>query len=224
MSSDRVVERPVRVRTDAVVLDGDLGVFSAGLDAIRGVVLFAHGSGSSRHSPRNRRVAGALQQIGWATLLLDLLTTEEEDVDLRTRQLRFDIPRLAARLTGAVDWLAQQEELADLPLAVFGASTGAAAALVTAAERPERVRLVISRGGRPDLAGDALARVQAATLLIVGGRDPQVRQLNEAAATVMTAPVTIEVVPGATHLFEESGALEAVIDLAARALEQSLGG
>jgi putative phosphoribosyl transferase len=224
MSSDRAVERPVRVRTDGVVLDGDLGAFSAGLDEVRGVVLFAHGSGSSRHSPRNRRVAGALQQTGWATLLLDLLTTEEEDVDLRTRQLRFDIPRLAARLTGTVDWLAQQDALADLPLALFGASTGAAAALVTAAERPERVRLVISRGGRPDLAGDALARVQAPTLLIVGGRDPQVRQLNEAAATMMTAPVTIDVVPGATHLFSEPGALEAVIDLAARALEQTLGG
>jgi putative phosphoribosyl transferase len=223
MSSDRVVERPVRVATDGVMLDGDLGM-SAGLDEVRGVVLFAHGSGSSRHSPRNRRVAGALHQIGWATLLLDLLTTEEEDIDLRTRKLRFDIPRLAARLTGAADWLAQQDDTADLPLALFGASTGAAAALVTAAERPERVRLVISRGGRPDLAGDALSRVQAPTLLIVGGRDPQVRELNEAAAAVMTAPVTIEVVPGATHLFEEPGALDAVIDLAARALDQTLGG
>jgi putative phosphoribosyl transferase len=222
MSSDRLVERPVRVRTDGVVLDGDLGTFSADFDQVRGVVLFAHGSGSSRHSPRNRRVAAALQQTGWATLLMDLLTTEEEDIDRRTSKLRFDIPRLAARLTGAVDWLAQQEDTADLPLALFGASTGAAAALVTAADRPERVRLVISRGGRPDLAGDALSRVQAPTLLIVGGRDPQVRQLNEAAAAVMTAPVSIEVVPGATHLFEEPGTLDAVIDLAARALDQTL--
>ena len=222
MSSDRVVERPVRVRTDGVVLDGDLGASSVDFDEVRGVVLFAHGSGSSRHSPRNRRVAGALHQIGWATLLLDLLTTEEEQIDLRTPRLRFDIPRLAARLTGAADWLAQQDDTADLSLALFGASTGAAAALVTAADRPERVRLVISRGGRPDLAGEALSRVQAPTLLIVGERDPQVRQLNEAAAAVMTAPVSIEVVPGATHLFEEPGALDAVIGLAARALDQTL--
>jgi len=224
MSSDRARARPVRVRADGAVLDGDLGVSNGGFSEVRGVVLFAHGSGSSRHSPRNRRVADALHQVGWATLLLDLLTTAEEQVDVRTSKLRFDIPRLAARLTGAVDWLAQQEDTADLPLALFGASTGAAAALVTAAERPERVRLVISRGGRPDLAGDALSRVQAPTLLIVGGRDPEVRQLNEAAAAVMTAPVSIEVVPGATHLFEEPGALDAVIDLAARALDHTLDG
>jgi putative phosphoribosyl transferase len=222
VNSDRLVERPVRVRTDGVVLDGDLGGLSADSDEVRGVVLFAHGSGSSRHSPRNRRVAHALHPIGWATLLLDLLTAQEEDIDRRTSKLRFDIPRLAARLAGAVDWLAEQDDTADLPLALFGASTGAAAALVTAAERPERVRLVISRGGRPDLAGDALSRVQAPTLLIVGERDRQVRQLNEAAAAVMTAPVAIEVVPGATHLFEEPGALEAVIELAARALDRQV--
>jgi dienelactone hydrolase len=219
MSSDKVVEEAVRVPTAGVVLDGDLAVPG---EETRGVVLFAHGSGSSRHSPRNRRVASALQEIGWATLLLDLLTPEEEHVDLRTRELRFDIARLAARLTGAADWLGQQRNTADLPLAVFGASTGAAAALITAADRPERVRLVISRGGRPDLAGEALPRVQASTLLIVGGRDPQVRQLNESAATVMQAPVTIEIVPGATHLFEEPGALETVIDLAAGALDRAL--
>ena len=224
MSSDSVRERPVRVSSDGVLLDGDLAVPDSDLAAVRGVVLFAHGSGSSRHSPRNRRVAGALQQIGWATLLLDLLTAQEDDIDRRTAELRFDIPRLAARLTGTVDWLSQQDDTSALPLALFGASTGAAAALVTAADRPEQVRLVISRGGRPDLAGDALPRVQAPTLLIVGGRDPQVRQLNEAAAAVMTAPVTIEVVPGATHLFEEPGALDVVIDLAARALDQTLDG
>ena len=222
MSGDKVLERAVRVPTDGVMLDGDLAVLSAAPDEIRGVVLFAHGSGSSRHSPRNRRVAGVLQELGWATLLLDLMTAEEENVDLRTRELRFDIPRLAARLTGAVDWLAQQHDTADLPLALFGASTGAAAALVTAAERPERVRLVISRGGRPDLAADVLTRVQAPTLLIVGERDPQVRRLNEAAAAAMAAPVNLEVVPGATHLFEEPGALEAVIDLAAGALDRNL--
>jgi putative phosphoribosyl transferase len=219
MSSDKVVERTVRVPTAGVLLDGDLAV---PVEEPRGVVLFAHGSGSSRHSPRNRRVAGVLQESEWATLLLDLLTPQEEQVDLRTRELRFDIARLARRLTGAADWLAQQRDTAQLPLAVFGASTGAAAALITAAERPERVRLVISRGGRPDLAGDALARVQAPTLLIVGERDPHVRQLNERAAAVMRAPVSIAVVPAATHLFEEPGALEAVIDLAVSALERSL--
>ena len=217
-----MLERAVRVLADGVLLDGDLAVVNASPDEIRGVVLFAHGSGSSRHSPRNRRVACVLQKLGWATLLLDLMTVEEENVDLRTRELRFDISRLAARLTGAVDWLAQQDDTADLPLALFGASTGAAAALVTAAERPERVRLVISRGGRPDLAAAALPRVQAPTLLIVGERDPRVRRLNEAAAAAMTAPVSLEVVPDATHLFAEPGALEAVIDLAVGALDRHL--
>ena len=215
-SEQKVVERAVRIPSAGVVLDGDLAVPA---DA-QGVVLFAHGSGSSRRSPRNRRVAGVLHKTGWATLLLDLLTPSEEQIDLRTRELRFDISRLAARLTGAADWLAERHETAQLPLAVFGASTGAAAALITAADRPERVRLVISRGGRPDLAADALRRVRAPTLLIVGGRDPQVRQLNESAAALMQAPVTIEVVPGATHLFEEPGALDTVIDLAAGALDQ----
>ena len=222
MSGGRVSEQSVSVPTAGVVLDGDFALPDETPDEVRGVVLFAHGSGSSRHSPRNRRVANVLNQIGWATLLMDLLTAHEEAIDLRTHQLRFDISRLAARLTGAVDWLAQQNRTADLPLALFGASTGAAAALVTAAERPDRVRLVISRGGRPDLAGDALARVRAPTLLIVGGRDPQVRELNEAAAAVMTAPVSIDIVPGATHLFEEPGALEAVIDLAVGALDRNL--
>jgi dienelactone hydrolase len=218
-SEQKVVERAVRIPSAGIALDGDLAVPA---EEARGVVLFAHGSGSGRHSPRNRRVAGALQEIGWATLLLDLLTPEEEQIDLRTRELRFDISRLAARLTAAADWLAEQRATAELPLAVFGASTGAAAALITAADRPERVRLVISRGGRPDLAGDALHRVRAPTLLIVGGRDSQVRKLNESAAAVMRAPVTIELVPGATHLFEEPGALETVIDLAAGALDRQL--
>jgi putative phosphoribosyl transferase len=220
MSSNQVVERTVRVPTAGVSLDGDLAIPVADP---RGVVLFAHGSGSSRHSPRNRRVARVLQEGGWATLLLDLLTPQEEQVDLRTRELRFDIARLAERLTGAADWLGQQSDTAQLSLALFGASTGAAAALITAAERPERVRLVISRGGRPDLARDALARVQAPTLLIVGERDPQVRRLNAEAAAAMRAPVSIEVVPAATHLFEEPGALEAVTDLALGALERDLG-
>jgi dienelactone hydrolase len=217
-----VVERAVRVLADGVLLDGDLAVVNASPDEVRGVVLFAHGSGSSRHSPRNRRVARVLQELGWATLLLDLMTVEEENVDLGSRELRFEISRLAARLTGAVDWLAEQDDTADLPLVLFGASTGAAAALVTAAERPERVRLVISRGGRPDLAAAVLTRVQAPVLLIVGERDSHVRQLNEAAAAAITAPVRLEVVPGATHLFEEPGALEAVIDLAVGALDHNL--
>ena len=218
-SGQKVIERQVRVPSAGIMLDGDLAVPA---EEARGVVLFAHGSGSSRHSPRNRRVARALQEIGWATLLLDLLTPEEEQIDLRTRELRFDISRLAARLTAAADWLAEQRDTAELPLAVFGASTGAAAALITAADRPERVRLVISRGGRPDLAGDALYRVRAPTLLIVGERDPEVRKLNESAAAVMRAPVSIELVPAATHLFEEPGALETVIDLAAAALDRQL--
>jgi len=222
MSGEKVLERAVRVPTDGVTLDGDLAVLDAPTE-IRGVVLFAHGSGSSRRSPRNRRVARVLQELGWATLLLDLMTAEEASIDRGARELRFNIARLAARLTGAVDWLAEQHETAALPLALFGASTGAAAALVTAAQRPERVRLVISRGGRPDLAAEVLTRVQAPTLLIVGERDPQVRRLNEEAAAAMAAPVNLEVVPGATHLFEEPGALEAVIDLAAGALDRNLG-
>jgi dienelactone hydrolase len=220
MSGGNVLERAVRVSAAGVLLDGDLAFPDASPDDVRGIVLFAHGSGSSRNSPRNRAVASALHHAGWATLLLDLLTAQEEAVDLRTRELRFDIALLATRLTGAADWLSRQDETADLPLALFGASTGAAAALVTAAERPERVRLVISRGGRPDLADEALTRVRASTVFIVGGRDPQVLQLNEDAAATMSAPVTIEVVPGATHLFEEPGALDAVIELAAGALDR----
>jgi len=220
MSGDQVFERQVQVPTDGVMLAGDLAVVDVPPDQIRGVVLFAHGSGSSRHSPRNRRVGGVLQQLGWATLLLDLLTPEEEKVDLRTRELRFDIHRLATRLSGAVDWLARQDETAKLPVVLFGASTGAAAALVTAAERPEPVCLVISRGGRPDLALDALPRVQAPTLFIVGERDPQVHRLNEVSAAAMTAPTRLEVVPGATHLFEEPGALETVINLVTGALDR----
>jgi len=201
-----------------VLLDGDLAVPSPA----RGVVLFAHGSGSSRHSPRNRRVAAAFQRKGYATLLMDLLTGPEEEVDARTRELRFDIPRLAARLTEAVDWLAARNDLATLPIALFGASTGAAAALMTAAERVDRVRLVISRGGRPDLAGAALAGVQAPVLLIVGGNDPEVHQLNVGAASRMNVQPDIAIIPGASHLFEEPGTLDAVIETAIGALRQHL--
>jgi putative phosphoribosyl transferase len=201
-----------------VLLDGELAV----PNEARGVVLFAHGSGSSRHSPRNRRVAGAFQQAGYATLLMDLLTGPEEDVDASTRQLRFDIPRLASRLTGAVDWLGGQDDVASLPLALFGASTGAAAALMTAADRPDVVRLVISRGGRPDLAGEALPRVHGPVLLIVGGQDRDVHRLNLQAASQMSAPVDITIIPGASHLFEEPGALEAVVHRAVEALQRHL--
>ena len=220
MASDAVVEYTERVVVGEVELAADLGL-AAGA---RGVVLFAHGSGSSRHSPRNRQVAGAFQRAGYATLLLDLLTAEEGEVDQQTRELRFDIGTLADRLTGAADWLAGRSDTGRLPLAIFGASTGAAAALVTAADRPQQVRLVVSRGGRPDLAGGALARVVAPTLLIVGGGDPEVLRLNRDAANRMRVDVDLQIVPGATHLFPEHGALERVIGLATAALDRYLPG
>jgi putative phosphoribosyl transferase len=203
-------ERQVRVGAGGVVLEGGLAV----PDRARGVVLFAHGSGSSRHSPRNRFVAGALREGALATLLLDLLTPEEEAADARTRQLRFDIALLADRLVGAIDWLAQQPAARGLPVGLFGASTGGGAALVAAAERPDAVGAVVSRGGRPDLAGDALPTVRAPSLLIVGGDDVAVIGLNRRAMARMSAPVTLEIVPGATHLFEEPGTLEQVARLA----------
>jgi putative phosphoribosyl transferase len=203
-------ERQVRVATGGVLLDGTLAVPR---DA-SGVVLFAHGSGSSRHSPRNRFVAGELRDGGLATLLVDLLTPEEEQIDARTRQLRFDIGLLADRLVGAIDWLAEQPDTRGLPVGLFGASTGGGAALVAAAARPDAVGAVVSRGGRPDLAGDALAMVRAPSLLIVGGDDEAVIGLNRRAMSQMRGPVTLEIVPGATHLFEEPGALEEVARLA----------
>jgi pimeloyl-ACP methyl ester carboxylesterase len=180
-----------------------------------GVVLFAHGSGSSRHSPRNRNVAAALNRVGFATLLMDLLTAEEDELDRRTGALRFDIALLAQRLIAAADWLAATSRAAPPRMFLFGASTGAAAALCCAAERPDLVHGVVSRGGRPDLAGVALPAVRAPTLLIVGGNDPVVRDLNEQAAATISAGgggVELVVVPGATHLFEEPGALDAVIE------------
>lgn len=184
-------------------------------EGARGVVLFAHGSGSSRHSPRNRMVADRLQEHGLATVLADLLTTQEEARDAFTGEFRFDIGLLAGRVTGMVDWAGAVETLRDLPVGLFGASTGAAAALIAAAARPERVRAVVSRGGRPDLAGESLAKVRAPTLLLVGERDPQVITLNERAAGLLAAPHRIHVVGRATHLFEEPGALEEVADRAA---------
>jgi dienelactone hydrolase len=192
------------------VLEGSLAVpRDAG-----GIVLFAHGSGSSRHSPRNRYVAATLQESGLATLLLDLLTPEEEAVDLRTRHLRFDIDLLAQRLVSTTDWLARERDTRNLAVGYFGASTGGGAALVAAAQRPDLVRAVVSRGGRPDLAGDALPHVRAPTLLIVGGSDVPVIEMNEDAMARMRAEVRLEIVAGATHLFEEPGKLEEVARLA----------
>jgi putative phosphoribosyl transferase len=199
-----------RIQAGAVTLDGDLQV----PDQATGLVLFAHGSGSSRHSPRNRFVAHELQTAGLATLLLDLLTPEEEAVDQRTGHLRFDIELLAGRLVAATQWAAVDPATHALAIGYFGASTGAAAALVAAALEPERVHAVVSRGGRPDLAGEALPLVQAPTLLIVGGRDLKVLELNRAAMARMRAETKLEIVPGATHLFEEPGTLELVARLA----------
>ena len=204
-------ERPVRIPAGPVELEGDLG----SPEEARGVVLFAHGSGSGRHSPRNRYVARELQRAGFATLLIDLLTPEEERADLRTGHLRFDIGLLAERLAGATEWLIDNPDTRDLRIGYFGASTGAAAALVAAAERPETVGAVVSRGGRPDLAGEALPLVEAPTLLIVGGNDEPVIGMNEEALGRLRAQKRLEIVAGATHLFEEPGALEEVARLAA---------
>jgi putative phosphoribosyl transferase len=205
-----VIDDVVRIESGHAVLDADLRV----PQRAAGLVIFAHGSGSGRFSPRNRAVAGVLEAGGFATLLCDLLTKKEESEDQYTRQHRFDIPLLGRRVVDAVDWAQAQPELRTLPVATFGASTGAAAALIAAAERPKLVRAVISRGGRPDLADDALERVQAPTLLIVGGNDDVVIGLNQEAARRMRAPVELEIVPGATHLFEEPGTLEKVAALA----------
>lgn len=201
--SETIVHIPL---TGATRLDGDL-ILPKHADR---VVLFAHGSGSSRFSPRNRAVARALQRGGLGTLLPDLLTRAEERVDEITGEFRFDIPLLGRRVTAAIDWLEAYPRTAGLPLGLFGASTGAAAALIAAAERPGRVTAVVSRGGRPDLAREALTRVRAPVLLIVGGRDPQVLELNRQAAGLLRAPHRVEVIPGATHLFTEGDTLEQV--------------
>jgi putative phosphoribosyl transferase len=201
---------PVTVALDSVRLEGDLSIPTAA----KGAVLFAHGSGSSRHSPRNRYVADVLNEGGLATLLIDLLTEDEQQVDLQTAQLRFDIPFLARRLEVITDWLANHPETRDLNIGHFGASTGAAAALVAAAEHPKRVRAVVSRGGRPDLAGSSLTRVEAPTLLIVGGADPMVLDLNRKAMALMRCEKELQIVPGAGHLFEEPGALKQVATMA----------
>jgi dienelactone hydrolase len=204
-------EREVRVSAGPVTLAGNLGV----PDDARGIVLFAHGSGSGRHSPRNRYVARTLREAGLATLLIDLLTPEEEEVDLKTRHLRFDIGLLAERLAGATHWLAQNPDTQYLRVGYFGASTGAGAALVAAAEQPGDVGAVVSRGGRPDLAGENLSRVRAPTLLIVGENDLPVIDMNQEALAQLRVEKKLEIVPGATHLFEEPGTLEEVARLAA---------
>lgn len=205
----RMVSDAVRIRSGADTLDADLHL----PEEASGLVIFAHGSGSSRFSSRNRQVAEALNNGLFATLLLDLLTQAEERVDVRTAEYRFDIPLLARRMVAATDWATSHPVVGKLPVGYFGASTGAAAALIAAAERPN-VAAVVSRGGRPDLAGDALALVQAPTLLVVGGDDQQVVGLNEAAMRAMRAPVELAIVPHATHLFEEPGTLEEVQRLA----------
>jgi putative phosphoribosyl transferase len=207
---DDLIERTVSIPGRDVVLQGTLGV----PDGAVGIVLFAHGSGSSRFSRRNRFVARLLRNEKLGTLLLDLLSPEEEEIDEVTRHHRFDIQMLADRVVSAIDWIAAEPDTRALSLGLFGASTGAAAALVAAAEKPGRVTAVVSRGGRPDLAAEALARVEAPTLLIVGQRDEVVVDLNKSARDKMHAEVRLVIVPGATHLFEEPGALERVADLA----------
>ena len=202
----------VPVRAGSVTLRGNLGI----PEGAEGLVLFAHGSGSSRHSPRNRYVAQVLRQAGLATLLIDLLTQSEEAVDRQTLHLRFDINLLAQRLMGATDWLLQNPATCHLKIGYFGASTGSAAALVAAAERPEAVSAIVSRGGRPDLASSVLDRVLAPTLLIVGGNDIPVIAMNQEALEQLRVEKQIEIVPGATHLFEEPGALERVAQLASQ--------
>jgi putative phosphoribosyl transferase len=211
-------ERLVRVAAGPVTLEGNLSL----PEGARGIVLFAHGSGSSRHSSRNRYVARLLNEAKLATLLVDLLTQEEEAVDLRTAHLRFDIGLLAERLVGATDWLTRHPDTRHLRIGYFGASTGAAAALVAAAERPDAVGAVVSRGGRPDLAGPALPLVRAPTLLIVGGNDFQVIELNRAAFEQLRCEKQLVIVPGATHLFEEPGALDEVARLAREWFERHL--
>jgi len=215
-----VEERLVQVASGSVNLEGNLNV----PEAAPGVVLFAHGSGSSRHSPRNRYVAQVLNQAGFATLLIDLLTPDEEAVDRQTGHLRFNINFLAERLIDATQWLAQNLHIHNLRIGYFGASTGAGAALVAAAQRPEAISAIVSRGGRPDLAGASLPNVQAATLLIVGGNDTPVIEMNQQALAQLRVEKKLEIVPGATHLFEEPGALEEVARLAREWFELYLAG
>ncbi len=205
-----LVEQSVQIPAGGVALDADMAV----PEPATGVVLFAHGSGSSRHSPRNRYVAGELQASGLATVLADLLTPAEEQLDARTGRLRFDVGLLAARVMALTDWVTEYRPMADLPVGLFGASTGAAAALVAAAQRPGPVAAVVSRGGRPDLAGEYLRSVVQPALLIVGARDTAVIELNRKAMRRLRGEARLEVIAGASHLFSEPGALELVARLA----------
>ena len=209
-TKEQAAERVVRIPIGPITLEGSLDI----PEGARAVVLFAHGSGSSRHSPRNRYVARVLNEAKLATLLIDLLTLHEEVVDSRTAHLRFDISLLAERLVDTTDWLTQFPDTKSFPIGYFGASTGAAAALAAAAIRPDPVGAIVSRGGRPDLAGAALTRVRAPTLLIVGEDDKQVLELNRAALAELRCEKQLAIVPAATHLFEEPGALDEVARLA----------
>jgi pimeloyl-ACP methyl ester carboxylesterase len=209
-SQERLEQNLVHIPIGGIILDGNLDI----PQGAQGIVLFAHGSGSSRHSPRNRFVADSLLEGNLATLLVDLLTEEEEQVDMITRHLRFNINLLTDRLVGIIHWLENTASTRSLNIGLFGASTGAAAALVTASLLPEAIDAVVSRGGRPDLAGLALRRVEAPTLLIVGGNDDVVIDLNRQAQAEMHAVTQLEIIPGATHLFEEPGTLEEVARLA----------
>ncbi|HKZ87858.1 MAG TPA: dienelactone hydrolase family protein [Candidatus Bathyarchaeia archaeon] len=210
MPKERLAENAVRIPVEGKTIDGNLAVPRGA----RSVVVFAHGSGSSRFSPRNTRVARAINEAGLATFLIDLLTGDEEVVDVVTAQFRFDIELLARRLMNTTEWLTKNVVTKDLTVGYFGASTGAAAALIAAAKRPDDVKAVVSRGGRPDLALKYLAKVKAPTLLIVGGSDPEVLELNKEALEKLNVEKKLEVVPGATHLFEEPGTLEEVARLA----------
>ena len=204
------LDRLVRVPAGTAELEGNLRIH----ESARAIVVFAHGSGSSRHSPRNRFVADHLASAGLGTLLIDLLTRREEIVDMQNAELRFDIRLLAGRLGAVTDWLAADPATAALSIGYFGASTGAAAALIAAADRPQLVRAIVSRGGRPDLAMPVLPRIQQPTLLIVGGADDVVIDLNRQAFDALAGIKQLVIVPGATHLFEEAGALEQVASLA----------
>lgn len=204
------MQEPVSIKAGEANLQGDLSV----PESAAGIVIFAHGSGSSRKSPRNRFVAEFLYEASLGTLLMDLLTEEEERLDEATGHLRFDIELLAKRLAAASGWVDDHPQTKGLPLGFFGASTGAAAALVAAVRAPQPVAAIVSRGGRPDLAGDSIGGVGAPTLLIVGGSDHHVMELNRKALTALECEKRLEVVKGASHLFEEPGALETVAELA----------
>jgi dienelactone hydrolase len=206
---NQIMERMVRIPIAAVTLDGNLNV----PDGATGIVVFAHGSGSGRHSPRNRFVAKVFNASGMGTLLIDLLTADEEKIDVQTRELRFNIPLLANRVVGTIDWLRTQSETKNLHIGLIGSSTGAASALVAASSRPKDVYAVVSRGGRPDLAAKALPIVRAPTLMIVGGDDTDVIELNKEAKAEMRVDVSLRIIPGATHLFEEPGTLEYAAEL-----------